>query len=326
MDRVLRTRRSALASDGAQGLKQRSVAIMSLPAVALLAVPSRRNKTIELATQIEQRGFSGIWCPSMGDCMALCQDIVRATSNITVATSIQPIYLRHPIELGNHASYLNEISGGRFRLGLGVTHGPVIERLGVSVGKPLSDMREYVSSMRRVEKSAGPLPPIVLATLRDKMLELAVEIGQGAVWANAAFSDLGRSVARIPVDRVASGFVAANMVPTVISDDVEAAMAVNRKTMIMYVSMPNYRNYWKAAGYVEEMEAIESALAAGNPAGLTALMSDRWLNDVTLAGPVGVVRDRIDAMAELGVTPIVVPSAVSGGQLAALDQLFAAYA
>ena len=104
-----------------------------------------------------------------------------------MATSIQPIYLRHALDLGGHAAYLHEISDGRFRLGLGVTHHMVHNRLGVTVGKPLEDMREYVVGLRRVEKSAGPLPPIVLATLRDRMLDLSLEISEGAVWANAAF-------------------------------------------------------------------------------------------------------------------------------------------
>ena len=299
---------------------------MSQPAVALIAVPGRRTRTVELAVEIERRGFTGIWCPSMGDCMALCQDIAHGTSTITMATSIQPIYLRHALDLGGHAAYLHEISEGRFRLGLGVTHQMVHNRLGVTVGKPLEDMRDYVAGLRRAEKTAGPLPPIVLATLRDRMLDLSLEISEGAVWANAAFSDMARAVARIPTPRRDGGFVVANMIPTVIDNDIAAAMAVNRRTMITYVQAPNYRNYWKLAGYVEEMEAIEAALAAGNREGLTDLMSDVWLNDATLAGPADAVRERLDAWADLGVTPIVVPSAVSGGQMAAMDALFATYA
>ena len=65
-------------------------------------------------------------------------------------------------------------------------------------------------------------------------------------------------------------------------DDLEAAKAVNRKTLIMYCSLPNYRNYWKEAGYVEEMEAIETALANKQRERIPELMSDRWLADCTL--------------------------------------------
>ena len=77
------------------------------------------------------------------------------------------------------------------------------------------------------------------------------------------------------------------MIPTCISDDVEAAKAVNRRTLTRYAMLPNYRNYWKEAGYIEEMAAIESALAAGRRDDLPGLMSERWLADATLYGPGG---------------------------------------
>jgi alkanesulfonate monooxygenase SsuD/methylene tetrahydromethanopterin reductase-like flavin-dependent oxidoreductase (luciferase family) len=91
--------------------------------------------------------------------------------------------------------------------------------------------------------------------------------------------------------------------------------------------LPNYRNYWKQAGYVEEMEAIEAALAAGERDRLPELMSDRWLADCTLAGSPAQVREGVEAWREAGVsTPILVMSSTSGGQLKALQQLFDAYA
>ncbi|MGB8857849.1 MAG: LLM class flavin-dependent oxidoreductase, partial [Ilumatobacteraceae bacterium] len=145
-----------------------------LPAVSLAASPGRRAQTIELAAEIERRGFSGIYCPSFGDAMGLCLSIAHATTRIELGTSIQPIYLQHPIALTTSASYLHEIARGRSRLGIGVTHGPVIKRLGVETGKPLSDMGEYVGAMRSAAESSGGLPPVVLATLRDKMVGLAV--------------------------------------------------------------------------------------------------------------------------------------------------------
>ena len=78
------------------------------------------------------------------------------------------------------------MSGARFRLGLGVSHAPVHDRLGVAVGRPLADTRAYVEAVRA---AAGEhTPPIYLATLRDRMLGLAVEVAQGAIWANAARS------------------------------------------------------------------------------------------------------------------------------------------
>ena len=117
------------------------------------------------------------------------------------------------------------------------------------------------------------------------------------------------------------------MIPTCISDDIEAAKAVNRRTLTRYTMLPNYRNYWKEAGYIDEMAAIESALAAGRRDDLPSLMSDRWLADATLFGPASAVRDGVAAWRESGITtPILVPSSASGNQLKAIEEIFAAFA
>jgi alkanesulfonate monooxygenase SsuD/methylene tetrahydromethanopterin reductase-like flavin-dependent oxidoreductase (luciferase family) len=297
-----------------------------MPALSLAAVPGRRAQTIELATEIERRGFSGIYCPSFGDAMGLCLSIAQATTTIEFGTSIQPIYLQHPVALATSASYLHELAEGRFRLGVGVTHGPVISRLGVETGKPLSDMREYVDTMRTAAESMGGLPPVVLATLRDKMVELSLEIGDGAVWANASRSRMAHSLSLVPDDRLADGFWIGNMIPTVIDDDLDAARARNRKTLQGYVALPNYRNYWIEAGYEAEMTAVQAALAARDPEAVLAAMSDRWLDDCTLSGPVGRVREGVEAWFAAGVaSPIVVPSSTSGGQAKAFTEVFDAF-
>lgn len=299
---------------------------MRMPALSLAAVPGRRLRTIELAAEIERRGFAGIYGPSFGDVMSLCLSIAHATERIEIGTSIQPIYLRHPVDLAGAASYLAEVSGGRFTLGLGVTHGPVHQRLGVEPGRPLSDMREYVTSLRQAIPEGAAMPRLVLATLRSKMLALAAEIADGAVWANAARSYMPAQLGELPAEQRNGGFFVGNMIPTVIDDDREAAAAVNRKTLAGYVALPNYRNYWKAAGYGEEMDAIEQALAAGERDRVPSLMSDRWLSDCTLYGSASEVRDGLEAWFDAGVsTPIVVPSSTSGGQLKALEEIFSAF-
>jgi alkanesulfonate monooxygenase SsuD/methylene tetrahydromethanopterin reductase-like flavin-dependent oxidoreductase (luciferase family) len=294
-----------------------------MPAVSLAAVPGRRAQTIDLAAEIERRGFSGLYCPSFGDAMGLCLSIAHATSTIEFGTSIQPIYLQHPVALATSASYLHEIAEGRFRLGVGVTHGPVIKRLGVETGKPLSDMREYVSTMRESAEHMGGLPDIVLAALRDKMVGLSVKVGDGAVWANASRSRMEHSLDLVPDDRRLSGFWIGNMIPTVIDDDIDAARARNRKTLQGYVALPNYRNYWIDAGYEAEMEAVATALAARDKDAVFAAMSDEWLDDCTLSGSADRVRDGLEAWFDAGVTaPILVPSSTSGGQVKAFAELF----
>jgi alkanesulfonate monooxygenase SsuD/methylene tetrahydromethanopterin reductase-like flavin-dependent oxidoreductase (luciferase family) len=297
-----------------------------MPALSLAAVPGRRAQAIELAAEIERRGFAGIYCPSFGDAMGLCLSIAHATTTIEFGTSIQPIYLQHPVTLATSASYLHEVAEGRFRLGVGVTHGPVVSRLGVETGKPLSDMREYVGTMRATAESMGGLPPVVLATLRDKMVELSVDVGDGAVWANASRSRMAHSLSLVPGERFTDGFWIGNMIPTVIDDDIDAARARNRKTLQGYVALPNYRNYWIEAGYQAEMEAVQTALEARDSEAVLAAMSDRWLDDCTLSGPVGRVREGVEAWFDAGVaSPIIVPSSTSGGQAKAFTEVFDAF-
>ena len=81
------------------------------------------------------------------------------------------------------------------------------------------------------------------------------------------------------------------MVPTCIDDDKAAAAAVNRRTLTSYVRLPNYQNYWIEAGFEEEMQAIRQAIADKEDAKIPALMSDRWLQQVTLYGSAAEVRE-----------------------------------
>jgi alkanesulfonate monooxygenase SsuD/methylene tetrahydromethanopterin reductase-like flavin-dependent oxidoreductase (luciferase family) len=298
-----------------------------MPAISLAAVPGRRRATIDLAKEIERRGYAGIFMPSFGDAMGLGVALALSTETITFGTSVQPIYLRQPPDFAAQAAFIHEVSGGRFRFGIGVTHGPVHRRLGISPGKPLSDIREFVARVHEAtDQGAGAMPPIVLAAMRFKMIELAAEIAEGCVFANGARSHMAASLAHLPAaKRDDPAFFIGDMIPTCISDDREAAAAVMRKTLTGYVMLPNYRNYWIEAGYEEEMRAIEQAQAAGDAAKIPGLMSERWLKDVTLYGSAAEVREGIDAWHASGVkTPIIVPSSASGGQMKAFEEVFAA--
>jgi len=299
-----------------------------MPAIHLAASPGRRLQVIDLAKEAEKRGFPGIYCATAGagDCVGLCQAIAQATNTIAMGTTIQPIYYRLPAELARSAAFIHEISGGRFRLGVGVSHAPAHAAHGVTVGKPLGDMRAYVAAMRAAAATTGPLPPIVLASLRSKMLALAVEIGDGAVWANGSRSHMPAQLKLVPQERRDAGFFLGDMAPTVIDADEAAAKAVLKKTLTNYCRLPNYRNYWKEAGYVEEMAAVEAAIAARDFERLPGLMSDRWLADNTLFGSPTKVRDGIEAWFDAGITtPIIVPSSTSGGQAKAVSELFAIF-
>jgi alkanesulfonate monooxygenase SsuD/methylene tetrahydromethanopterin reductase-like flavin-dependent oxidoreductase (luciferase family) len=297
-----------------------------MPAISLAAVPGRRNATIALATEIEKKGFSGIYGPSLGDSMALCEALAFATNEIFFGTSIMPIYFRQVPDYASTASFIHEVSNGRFRFGVGVSHEPALSARGLSGGKPLTDTRNFVADLRGIPR-IGELPPIVLATLRKKMIALSEEIAEGMVFANGALSHMKESLKAVSEKAKSSdNFFIGDMIPTCISDDIEAAKAVNRKTLTSYALLPNYRNYWKEAGYREEMEGVEMAIKNKEIEKIPHFLTDKWLADTTLFGSATQIRDGVEAWFDAGIkTPILVPSSTNGGQMVAFEELFAIY-
>lgn len=296
---------------------------MRKPAVSLAAVPGRRLRTIELAERIEAAGIPGIYGPSMSDSLALCTALAFKTKQVHLGTTITPIYTRQVQDFAQVASFIHEASGGRFRFGIGVSHAPAMSRLGIKQGKPLSDIRQFVDDLKAVPR-AGELPPIILATLRKRMIQLSEEIGDGMVFANGARSHMKNSLSVLSDEaRTGEDFFIGNMIPTCIHEDTDAAAAVNRRTLTSYALLPNYRNYWKEAGYEEEMQGVEQCMANNELDRVPHFLSDRWLADTTLFGNATQVRDGIEAWFDAGIkTPIIVPSAVSGGQFQAFEDFF----
>lgn len=297
-----------------------------MPAVALVAVPGRRRRMIELAQEIERRGYSGLFCPSLGANMSLCEALAWNTTTIPFCTAIAPIYARTVSDFAASGAFMHEVSGGRFSLGIGIAHGPSHVRMGVVPGKPLGDTRSFVERYL-AQEGVGALAPVVLAAMRKRMVALAGEIGQGVIFANACMSHMGASLAALPEGKRADpGFMIADMIPTCISDDLEAARAVNRRTLTSYAFLPNYRNYWKEAGYEQEMVDIERAIDEGRREDVPRMLTDRWLDDVSLFGPAARVRERVAAWEAAGVRQVViVPSSAAGNQLVAMQEMFAAF-
>jgi len=298
------------------------------PAVSMVAPAKKRHAILELARRAEELKFAGIACPSLGATMGLCVSLAHSTNEIKFWTSIQPIYYSHAIEMANTAAHIHEVSNGRFALGLGVSHGPVIDRLGATTATPLADIKNYLATMKAQERFSGDLPPIYLAALRNKMMHLASEISNGAIWANASRKSIATQIALLP-DAKRSNMFLANMIPTVISDDVEAARAIHRKTLVGYVTLPNYRNYWRACGYGEQIDAFEKILSESAKESrnteIISAMDNEWLDDCTISGDVDTVRERLYGWSQIGVLPIAVMSSTSGGQAQAISQLFDAF-
>jgi alkanesulfonate monooxygenase SsuD/methylene tetrahydromethanopterin reductase-like flavin-dependent oxidoreductase (luciferase family) len=200
-------------------------------------------------------------------------------------------------------------------------------RLGISVGKPLADTRAFVEKLKSFD-GIGALPPIVLAALRKRMVALAAEIAEGVLFANASLSHMSDSLSVVPAAKRADpDFLVGNMLPVCITEDEGAALALHRRRLVRYTLLPNYRNYWKEAGYGEEMRSIEQALAENRRDDIPKYLTDRWVADNTLYGPAAKVRDQLAAWYAAGLnTPVLVPNSVNGGQLTALDEIFAAFA
>jgi alkanesulfonate monooxygenase SsuD/methylene tetrahydromethanopterin reductase-like flavin-dependent oxidoreductase (luciferase family) len=298
----------------------------ALPALNLVAAPGQRRATLEIAREIERRGFAGISISSQYSNIAQCVGLAFGTERIPFATAIAPIYAQTVDEFANTAAYIHEVSGGRFQFGIGVAHAPAHERMGVTPGRPLSDIRAFVAKYKSSER-LGALPPIILAALRKRMVTLAAEIADGLVFANAALSHMPQSLAVLPAARRADpGFFIGNRIRTCISEDEAEAKAVLRRTVTNYALMPNYRNYWKEAGYLEEMTAIERALAEGRQDEVSRYLPDRWLADIALFGPPAKIREGVEKWRAAGIsTPVLVPLSADGDQKTAIQQAFAAF-
>jgi alkanesulfonate monooxygenase SsuD/methylene tetrahydromethanopterin reductase-like flavin-dependent oxidoreductase (luciferase family) len=297
------------------------------PALNLIAEPGRRRAALDLAREIEQRGFAQIQVSSSYANMAQCIGLALATERIGFATAIAPIYAQTVDEFAQTAAYIHELSGGRFQFGIGVAHGPSHVRMGVTPGKPLGDIRAFVEKYRSHD-GLGGLAPIMLATLRKRMIALAGEIADGMVFSGGSRAHMAESLAVLPAARRDDpGFFIGNRIRTCISGDIGEAKAVLRRAMTHYAFLPYYRNYWKEAGYTEEMSAIENAIAAGRSEEVPKYLTDRWLADVTLFGNAAQIRDGVEAWRAAGIrTPVLVPLSPDGNQMTALRQAFDAFA
>jgi alkanesulfonate monooxygenase SsuD/methylene tetrahydromethanopterin reductase-like flavin-dependent oxidoreductase (luciferase family) len=298
-----------------------------LPALNLVAVPGQRRATLDIAREVERRGFAGISVSSQYSNIAQCLGLAFATEHIPFATAIAPIYAQTADEFANTAAYIHEVSGGRFQFGIGVAHAPSLLRMGVTPGKPLGDVRAFVAKYKSYD-GIGALPPVILAALRKRMVALAGEIAEGVVFANASLSHMAKSLAVLPEEKRSDpDFFIGNRIRTCICDDEAEAKAVLRRTVTNYALMPNYRNYWKEAGYVEEMTAIEAAVAARRPEDVSRYLSDRWLADVTLFGPPSKIREGVETWRAAGIrTPVLVPLSADSAQKTAIQQVFDAFA
>ncbi len=280
---------------------------MAKPYIFIRDMPGHRRDLIAVAQEAEERGFPGVMAPSTGDNLALLFAVLERTERIVVGTGIANIYTRHPSEMASASSMIEELHPGRFVLGIGVSHPPTHQRLGVDTGRPLGDTRRYVAAMEEFWGDAAR-PRLMLAALRDRMTRLAGEISEGVMWANGVRSHMAHSLAQLP-DGLADDFIVSNVVPAAVDDDRDAARERVRRALINYLRLVNYQNYYVEAGYTDEVERARQAIQAGVDDGVLAVISDKMVDDIAVYGTPGDVRDGFQAWLDTGMTHMALSAA-----------------
>src|SRR5215470_847400 len=248
--------------------------------------PGRDLSTaVNLARRAEALGYDSAWVThGLGrDSFVVLAAYGAATSRLGLGNGVVPIYPRHPVTMAQAALTLNELTRGRFRLGIGVSHRASMDAmLGVPITEPMAVMREYVAVLRgalgaganfsgkyyRVQWSLAlptrpPAPPIYLAALGPRMCELAGEIADGVIlWLTSP--DYVRDVARPALERgrkragkTLEGFEVMAAVPLAVTDDRAAALAAFRVELARYVALPFYRAMMEGSGLGEALRASD---------------------------------------------------------------------
>lgn len=201
--------------------------------------------------QIEAIGYGTIWIgEAIGrEALAAAALILSATERATVATGIANIYVRDATAMINGARTLAEAWPDRFVLGIGVSHIPLVSARGHQYDRPVTAMRAYLDAMEKApfRLKAAPTPPIVLAALRPKMMELARERTAGAHPYFVPFDHTSEARRILGADRVLAPEAAA-----VFARDRSTARAAGDRYMQTYLGLDNYRRNLRRLGWADE--------------------------------------------------------------------------
>jgi probable F420-dependent oxidoreductase len=250
------------------------------------------EESVEFARKVEKLGYGALWIPeAVGrEPFAHSAYLAANTEKIVFATGIANIYARDPITMSAASKTVAEVSGGRFLLGIGVSHKPLVSNLrGHSYEKPYSYMKEYLPKMKSAPYRA-PMPkaevPVVIAALHPKMLALAAEQTNGT---HTYF---------VPPEHTAKARAAIGSKPwicaaqaVILENDAIKARTMARTYMKTYVPrLPNYTNNLKALGWQDK--DFENGC------------SDALVDAIVAWGSADKIRDRIDAHLKAGATHV----------------------
>ena len=298
-------------------------------------------EALDLTQHAETLGFDSVWVPEAygTDAISTLGALAARTERIRLGTGIVNVFSRTPALLAQTAATLDLISGGRFILGLGTSGHQVISGWhGVAFDRPVLRMRETIAIVRQVLRRerlafqgqvfqldqglkllARPVRasvPIFLATLSPAGLRLTGELADG--WMPTLFSPDHMDLFRADLEagaraggRSLDALVIAPHVPVVVDDDRSRARDAVRPWVALYVGGMGSRkkNFYNEVvtryGYAEEARQIQDLYLTGRQRDAVRLVPDALVDAITIAGPAGYVRERLNAWSAAGVTLLV---------------------
>jgi alkanesulfonate monooxygenase SsuD/methylene tetrahydromethanopterin reductase-like flavin-dependent oxidoreductase (luciferase family) len=239
-----------------------------------------------------------------------------ATHRILVGTWIVNIYLRHPYVCAQGAALLADATGGRFVLGLGVSHQQVNEALGIDMQHPPTALRRYVTAVQSWLRGESPLTdlpqrpaahpvPVYVAALALHAVELGGELADGIMpfmWPAARVTQSQAWAARGRAKAPGRGPLAIALgLPTFLGDDLDALHTAARQTLGFYTTLPFLQRLFRVSGFAAEADQMEQG-------GGSAALTDRLLDATCLLGPVARCQKQLATFRAAGVElPILVP-------------------
>ena len=252
---------------------------------AFIGVGRSLETALQRVERAERLGYESVYVTHIAgrDSVTLLMAYAARSERLRLGTGVTPIYSRTPVATAQSFATLDEFSGGRAIIGLGVSHRPAVEAwYGQTIDKPLREMREYAGIVRAILRGEDPPQgdkfkcqfrflgfeprpdiPIYLAGLSPGMLRLAGEIADGVVlWLCIPeyIRDVvvptvaeGRAKAGKPVE----GFEIVAAVPSAVTGDTEQANAQLRTELIPYFSLPFYRKMLEGSGFGDDLAAFD---------------------------------------------------------------------
>ena len=257
-------------------------------------------KAAAFARQVEGWGYGALWIPEgLGrEIFSASAWLLANTRTLIVANGIANIYARDSFSTVAAQMGLNEQSGGRFLLGLGVSHVPLVEGLRKhAYGKPVTTMRAYLQAMAEADyRSVAPpaTPKTVLAALGPKMLELSAELADGAHPYNVTPEHTRRAR-----EILGSGKQLCVEQAAILETNAADARAIARSFLSFYLTLPNYVDNWRRLGFTD------ADFAGGG--------SDRLVDSIIVWGDERAIRERIEAHWQAGADHVCVQAVGQGG-------------